>query len=187
MMNSRRSGAPRRVDDTGATLHIVCPEGVDQLGGDELKQCEGWHPARRSEMGDESTRDRLTVAGSDRTEELRALMAERILVLDGATGTMLQAQDLGPDDFGGPELEGCNEILVRTRPDVILDVHRAYLAAGADIIETDTFGGTPLVLAEYGLETEARGLNRLAAELAVEAAREVSTPGKPRFLSLIHI
>ena len=110
-------------------------------------------------------------------------MAERILVLDGATGTMLQSKELGPDDFGGPELEGCNEILVRTRPDVILDVHRAYLAAGADIIETDTFGGTPLVLAEYGLEADARELNRLAAELAVEAAREASTPAKPRFVA----
>jgi 5-methyltetrahydrofolate--homocysteine methyltransferase len=110
-------------------------------------------------------------------------MAERILVLDGATGTMLQAKELGPDDFGGPELEGCNEILVRTRPDVIVDVHRAYLAAGADIIETDTFGGTPLVLAEYGLEADARALNRLAAELAVGAAREASTPAKPRFVA----
>ncbi len=129
------------------------------------------------------TPERLIAAGSDRTEELRTIMAERILVLDGATGTMLQSKDLGPDDFGGPELEGCNEILVRTRPDVILDVHRAYLAAGADIIETDTFGGTPLVLAEYGLEAEARELNRLAAELAVEAAREVSTPAKPRFVA----
>jgi 5-methyltetrahydrofolate--homocysteine methyltransferase len=110
-------------------------------------------------------------------------MAERILVLDGATGTMLQSKELGPDDFGGPELEGCNEILVRTRPDVISDVHRAYLAAGADIIETDTFGGTPLVLAEYGIEAEARTLNRLAAELAVEAAREASTPERPRFVA----
>ncbi|MDX2438431.1 MAG: methionine synthase [Acidobacteriota bacterium] len=124
----------------------------------------------------------FTAAGTDRTEELRSLMAERILVLDGAMGTMLQNKDLGPDDFGGPELEGCNEILVRTRPDVILDVHRAYLEAGADLIETDTFGGTPLVLAEYGLETQARELNRLAAELAVAAAQEFSTSGKPRFV-----
>jgi 5-methyltetrahydrofolate--homocysteine methyltransferase len=135
------------------------------------------------EMAEGSKKDGLTVAGSDRTEELRAIMAERILVLDGATGTMLQSRELGPDDFGGTELEGCNEILVRTRPDVILDVHRAYLAAGADIIETDTFGGTPLVLAEYGLADQARALNRLAAELAVEAAREASTPGKPRFVA----
>ncbi len=128
------------------------------------------------------SQDPFTAAGRDRTEELRAIMAERILVLDGAMGTMLQSKDLGPHDFGGPELEGCNEILVRTRPDVILDVHRAYLAAGADLIETDTFGGTPLVLAEYGLEDEARALNRRAAELAVEAAREFSTPDKPRFV-----
>ncbi len=126
---------------------------------------------------------RLIAAGTDRTEELHAIMAERILVLDGATGTMLQSKNLGPDDFGGPELEGCNEILVRSRPDVILDVHRDYLSAGADIIETDTFGGTPLVLAEYELEDEARALNRRAAELAVEAAREASTSERPRFVA----
>ena len=134
-------------------------------------------------MSEGSSTGRIVAAGSDRTEELREIMAVRILVLDGATGTMLQSKDLGPDDFGGPELEGCNEILVRTRPDVISGVHRAYLEAGADIIETDTFGGTPLVLAEYGLEAEARALNRLAAELAVEAAREASTPAKPRFVA----
>jgi len=125
----------------------------------------------------------VIASGSDRTEELRALMAERILVLDGATGTMLQSKDLGADDFGGEEYEGCNEILVRTRPDVILDVHRAYLEAGADIIETNTFGGTPLVLAEYGLENEARDLNRRAAELAVTAAREFSAEARPRFVA----
>lgn len=118
----------------------------------------------------------------DRTAELVALMRERILVLDGATGTMLQSRDLGPDDFGGPEVEGCNEILVDTRPDVILDVHRAYLAAGADLIETDTFSGTPIVLAEYGLEARTVELNRRAAELAVEAVREASTTAKPRFV-----
>ena len=134
-------------------------------------------------MAERPAEDCLTAAGSDRTAELRAAMAERILVLDGATGTMLQSRDLGPADFGGAELEGCNEILVRTRPDVILDVHRAYLEAGADIIETDTFGGTPLVLSEYGLEDEARALNRRAAELAVEAAREFTTADKPRFVA----
>ena len=108
--------------------------------------------------------------GTDRTDELLALMRERILVFDGATGTMLQSRNLGPNDFGGPELEGCNEILVVTRPDVILDVHRAYLEAGADLIETDTFGGAPVVLSEYGLEDRAIELNRRAAELAVQAA-----------------
>src|SRR5215470_12305686 len=82
---------------------------------------------------------------------LRELMEQRVLVLDGAMGTMLQQRDLHAEDFGGAALKGCNEVLVRTRPDVVLDIHRKYFAAGADIVETDTFGGTPLVLAEYGL------------------------------------
>ncbi|HYV06727.1 MAG TPA: homocysteine S-methyltransferase family protein, partial [Blastocatellia bacterium] len=69
-----------------------------------------------------------------RTRLLEDLLAERILVLDGATGTALQARNLTAEDFGGPQLEGCNENLVLTRPDVILDVHRGYLDAGADIV-----------------------------------------------------
>src|SRR5215470_13329018 len=89
-------------------------------------------------------------------KSLRELMGQRVLVLDGAMGTMLQQRDLTAADFGGPALEGCNEVLVRTRPDVVLDIHRKYFAAGADIVETNTFGGTPLVLAEYGLGGEAR-------------------------------
>ena len=67
-------------------------------------------------------------------------------------GTSLQDRDLSIDDFGGADLEGCNEVLVATRPDVILDVHSAFLEAGADVVETNTFGGTPLVLAEYDLQ-----------------------------------
>ncbi|MCU0305132.1 MAG: methionine synthase [Thermoanaerobaculales bacterium] len=122
------------------------------------------------------------MTGPDRTEELIALMRDRILVLDGATGTMLQSRGLGPEDFGGAELEGCNEHLVVTRPDVILDVHRAYLEAGADLIETDTFGGTPVVLAEYGLADRTRELNRRAAELAAQAAAEHATVARPRFV-----
>jgi 5-methyltetrahydrofolate--homocysteine methyltransferase len=124
------------------------------------------------------------MAGSkDKTKELLELMAERILVLDGAMGTMLQQRNLSAADFGGPDLEGCNENLVLTRPDVILDIHRKYFEAGADIVETNTFGGTPLVLAEYGLGDKAREINRKAAELAVRAAREFSTPKKPRFVA----
>ena len=118
----------------------------------------------------------------DRTDELLALMRERVLVFDGAMGTMLQNRDLGPDDFGGVELEGCNENLVATRPDVILDVHRAYLEAGADLIETDTFSGTPVVLSEYGLAEKARDLNRRAAELAAQAIAEFSPTDRPRFV-----
>jgi 5-methyltetrahydrofolate--homocysteine methyltransferase len=118
----------------------------------------------------------------DHTGELLALMRDRILVLDGATGTMLQSRDLRAEDFGGAELEGCNEHLVVTRPDVILDVHRAYLAAGADLIETDTFSGAPIVLSEYGIADRSRELNRRAAGLAAQAASEFSTADRPRFV-----
>ena len=114
---------------------------------------------------------------------LKELMTERILVLDGAMGTMLQQRDLTAADFGGLALEGCNENLVRTRPDVVLDIHRKYFEAGADIVETNSFGGTPLVLAEYGLEADAFDLNKRAARLARQAAEEYSTPGRPRFVA----
>src|SRR5215468_9665777 len=97
---------------------------------------------------------------------LRELLGQRVLVLDGAMGTMLQQRHLTAADFGGAALEGCNENLVRTRPDVVLDIHRRYFEAGSDIVETNTFGGTPLVLAEYGLAADAHELNKRAAELA---------------------
>jgi len=119
-----------------------------------------------------------------RTEaELRDVLAERVLVLDGATGTGFQARALGPEDFGGAELEGCNENLVVTRPDVVADLHASFLAAGADVIETNTFGGTPIVLAEYGLEEKAFELNRRAAEIAKRAAAAFSTESRPRFVA----
>ncbi len=117
-----------------------------------------------------------------RTQLLEEVLAERILVLDGATGTAIQARDLRAEDFGGPHLEGCNENLVITRPDVVLDIHRQYLEAGADIIETNTFGGTGIVLAEYGLEAQVYKLNETAARLAGQAAREYSTSNRPRFV-----
>ena len=106
-----------------------------------------------------------------------------MLVIDGAMGTAIQDRDLGPDDFGGPEYEGCNEYLTVTRPDVIEDIHRSYLEAGADIIETNSFGSTPVVLAEYGLAHEARRLNRESAELARRVAAAESTPDKLRFVA----
>ena len=118
-----------------------------------------------------------------RRQALEAVLAARILVLDGAMGTMLQARNLTADDFGGPALEGCNEYLVKTRPDVIDSIHRAYLEAGSDIIETNTFGGTALVLAEYQVENEAWDLNFRAAQLARHAADAFSTPEKPRFVA----
>src|SRR5215813_4059334 len=119
----------------------------------------------------------------ERNRLLEALLAERILVLDGATGTAIQAHHLTAQDFGGPQLEGCNENLVFTRPDVVLDIHRGYLAAGADIIETNTFGGTSIVLAEYGLQDRAFEQNEMAARLARQAAAEYSTSNRPRFVA----
>ncbi len=115
--------------------------------------------------------------------QLRELLAQRILVLDGAMGTMLQARNLTAADFGGPALEGCNEHLALSRPDVLLDIHRAYLDAGADIIETNTFGSMPLVLGEYGLSDRAYEISKTAAALARQAADERSTPSKPRFVA----
>ncbi|MDQ1471685.1 MAG: 5-methyltetrahydrofolate--homocysteine methyltransferase, partial [Bryobacterales bacterium] len=107
----------------------------------------------------------------------------RILVLDGAMGTMIQQRKLTDEDFGGAALEGCNEYLVKTRPDVIQDIHRAYLTAGSDIIETNSFGGTALVLAEYQVQDQAYDLNFRAAQLARQAADDFSTPEKPRFVA----
>src|SRR5277367_6230247 len=118
-----------------------------------------------------------------RREALQDALSSRILILDGAMGTMLQQRDLTPADFGGAAFEGCNENLVLTRSDVVVDVHRAYYEAGADIVETDTFGSMPLVLAEYKLEHKAREISAKAAQLARQAAEEYSKPGRPRFVA----
>lgn len=114
---------------------------------------------------------------------LRELLRERILILDGAMGTMLQQENLTAADFGGTSLEGCNENLNLTRPDVVLAIHRKYLEAGADIIETNSFGSAPLVLAEYGLGDRAREISRHAAEIARQAADKLSSSAKPRFVA----
>src|SRR5260370_9295287 len=116
---------------------------------------------------------------NESTKALRELVTERIVVLDGAMGTMLQQRNLTAADFGGPALEGCNENLVRTRPDVVLDIHRKYFEAGADIVETNSFGSTPLVLAEYGLQPDALELNKRAATLARQASEAAPPPGSP--------
>src|SRR5216683_1160151 len=119
---------------------------------------------------------------AERREALYQALESRILVLDGAMGTMLQQRNLTASDFGGPALEGCNENLVKTRPDVVLDIHREYFKAGADIVETNTFGGTRVVLAEYHLQDQAHELNYAAAQLARQAADECSTPARPRWV-----
>ncbi len=106
-----------------------------------------------------------------------------VIVFDGAMGTNLQVQNLTAEDFGGKEYEGCNEYLVHTKPVAVEQVHRGFLEVGADVIETDTFGATSIVLAEYDLADQAYYLNKTAAELAKRVAGEYSTPEKPRFVA----
>lgn len=114
---------------------------------------------------------------------IQQLMQQRILILDGAMGTMIQQRNLTDADFGGEELEGCNEMLVLTRPDVIQDIHEQYFAAGADIVETNTFGAASVVLAEYDIPEKAREINLAAAALAKAAADKYSTPDRPRYVA----
>jgi len=123
---------------------------------------------------------------------LRRLLAERILVLDGAMGTMIQGYALGEADFRGErfrdhprDLKGDNDLLALTRPDVIREIHEAYLAAGADVIETNTFNSTAISQADYGLEAAVYDLNVAAARIA-RAATEAwtgQTPERPRFVA----
>lgn len=110
-------------------------------------------------------------------------MKQKILILDGAMGTMIQQANLSPEDFGGEQLDGCNEMLVLTRPDVISRIHEQYLEAGADIIETNTFGATSVVLSDYDIPEKAKELNTAAARLAVAAADKYSTPERPRYVA----
>ena len=116
-------------------------------------------------------------------QPIRERLQNHILILDGAMGTMLQNADLTADDFGGEELDGCNENLNFTRPDVVENIHRAYFEAGSDIVTTNTFGGTPLVLNEYGLGDTAYENNKRAVEIAVKVANELSTPEWPRYVA----
>ena len=118
-----------------------------------------------------------------RREQLYDALASRILLLDGAMGTMLQRNNPTNEDFGGAHLENCNENLCLTRPHWVMDVHREYLSAGSDIIETNSFQGSAIVLAEFGLDGKTREINIAAAKLARQAADEFSTPAKPRFVA----
>jgi len=126
----------------------------------------------------------MSMASQDhRVERFRRALQERILVLDGAMGTAIQQRGLSAADFGDPRYEGCHEHLVRTRSDVILAIHEGYLRAGADIIETNSFGSSSLVLAEYELADQAYALTYEAARLARKAADRFSTSGKLRFVA----
>ncbi|MCI0404104.1 MAG: homocysteine S-methyltransferase family protein, partial [Acidobacteria bacterium] len=106
---------------------------------------------------------------------------ERVVIYDGAMGTQIQERNLSADDFWGKE--GCNELLVLSRPDVIKEIHARYFSAGCDVVETDTFGATGIVLAEYGIADKTREINRAAAQIAKEVARDFSTAAQPRFVA----
>src|ERR1700678_744302 len=122
---------------------------------------------------------RLDPAKSTYLQALR----ERVLIFDGAMGTNLQMMGLTADDFGGPDLEGCNEILISTRPDLIARVHRSFYEVGCDVVETGTFGSSPVVLSEYGLADRAREISRTGAEIAKSVAAEFATPDRPRWVA----
>ncbi len=108
---------------------------------------------------------------------------QRVVVFDGATGTNLQLRDLSADDFGGPGLEGCNEILVDTRPDVVAELHASFLEVDCDVVETDTFGAFAIPLAEYGIASRVEELNLAAARIARSAADDFATPDRPRWVA----
>ncbi len=108
---------------------------------------------------------------------------ERVVVFDGGGGTNLQLRELGPDDFGGPALEGCNEILVATRPDVVAELHASFFEVGCDVVETNTFGAFAVPLSEYGIADRAEELNETAARLARSVAADFSTPDRPRWVA----
>ena len=127
---------------------------------------------------------------TDRTALLHERLAHTILILDGAMGTMIQRRKLEERDYRGErfadwpsDLKGNNDLLVLTRPDVIADIHGEYLAAGADIIETNSFNATRIAMADYGMQELAREINVAAARLARETADGYSTPDKPRFVA----
>ncbi len=126
----------------------------------------------------------------DRSNELEALMSERILILDGAMGTMIQRHKLGEAEYRGDrfadwpsELKGNNDLLSITQPEIIRGIHAQYLQAGADIIETNTFNGTRVSMSDYGMQEFAWEINHAATRLAREVADQYSTPDKPRFVA----
>src|SRR6266498_780746 len=108
---------------------------------------------------------------------------KRVLIYDGAMGTSIQRFNLTPDDFGGKALEGCNDHLVLTRPDIIQQIHESFLNVGVDVVETCTFQSTPRRLTEWGLGDKVRDVNVAAARIAREAADKYATPDKPKFVA----
>jgi len=132
----------------------------------------------------------MSVTPYTRGTQLPAILQQRIVIIDGAMGTMLQARKLTEADYRGTrfaghsiDLRGNGDVLCLTQPDVVRAIHAEYFAAGADIVETNTFGATRIAQADYGLAEVAREINLAAARLAREAADAASTPERPRFVA----
>ena len=125
-----------------------------------------------------------------RAQQLPEILKQRIVILDGAMGTMIQRYKLTETDYRGErfashhvDVKGNNELLLLTRPDVIREIHEQYLAAGADLIETNTFGATSVAQEDYDMAELAYEMNVVAAKIAREACDQYSTPDKPRFVA----
>src|ERR1700761_7644857 len=164
---SSMSRKPRRKRRPGTVFLSVCPVSTEraQLGIRTLKTV--------SVSVTETSR-------SDGGDSLRSALARRVVVADGAMGTMLQASDATLDDFDGHE--GCNEILNVTRPDIVRSVHDAYFAAGADCVTTNPFGANLANLGEYDISDRIAELSEAGARIAREAADAAATPGHPRWV-----
>src|SRR5207248_2558898 len=122
------------------------------------------------------------IANSTMSDFLKTLR-ERVIVFDGAMGTNLHAQGLTVEDYGGPQFENCNEHLLLTRPDAVERVHAGFLEVGCDLVETDSFNGTTIVLGEFGIAHMAYDLNLRAARLARRVASDFSTADRPRWVA----
>ena len=134
----------------------------------------------------------MTVTDSTLSSQLTTLLKERIMILDGGMGTMIQNHNLEESDYRGErfaewhiDVKGNNDLLVLTRPEIIKDIHREYLLAGTDIIETNTFNATTIAMADYDMQDISREINVVAARLAREVCDEVSaeTPDRPRYVA----
>ena len=133
---------------------------------------------------------KMTMTPQERIAAFKQALTERILLLDGAMGTMIQRHKLGEADYRGErfadwpsDLKGNNDLLVLTQPDIIRGIHTAYLDAGADILETNTFNATRVAMADYGMEELSYEINVAAAKLARAATDSAAADGRPRYVA----
>ncbi len=150
-----------------------------RIGSDEQPRGAAQSTKGQGRHGD-SRKHGLGARSCSMTDFLQTVK-ERVVVYDGAMGTNIQFRNPSVDDFWGKE--GCNELLVLSRPDIIKDIHASFFKVGCDVVETNTFGSTRVVLAEYELQDKTAELNIAAARLAKEVAQQFSTPGRPRFVA----